>query len=58
MESLTDVGRGVPSRLPDRPPSCLFAATPVIRSAESGEEWSWCFVDEVAFVIEPGDVTA
>ena len=22
---------------------------PVVRSAEPGEEWSWCYVDEVAF---------
>jgi hypothetical protein len=26
----------------------------IARSAEPGEEWSWCFVDEVAFVVEPG----
>jgi uncharacterized UBP type Zn finger protein len=24
---------------------------PIIRSLEPGEEWSWCFVDEVAMVI-------
>jgi hypothetical protein len=24
---------------------------PVMRSAEPGEEWSWCFVDEVAFQV-------
>jgi hypothetical protein len=24
----------------------------VARSAEPGEEWSWCYVDEVAFVVE------
>jgi hypothetical protein len=24
----------------------------IVRSAEPGEEWSWCFVDEVAFVID------
>jgi Zn-finger in ubiquitin-hydrolases and other protein len=24
---------------------------PVARSAEAGEDWSWCYVDEVAFVI-------
>jgi hypothetical protein len=24
---------------------------PIARSAEPGEDWSWCFVDEVAFVI-------
>jgi hypothetical protein len=27
---------------------------PIARSAEPGEDWSWCFVDEVAFVVEPG----
>jgi hypothetical protein len=25
---------------------------PIIKSAEPGEDWSWCFVDNVAFVIE------
>jgi hypothetical protein len=25
----------------------------VIRSAEPGEDWSWCYQDEVAFVIRP-----
>jgi uncharacterized UBP type Zn finger protein len=24
---------------------------PVARSAEPGEEWSWCYEDEVAFVV-------
>ena len=24
---------------------------PVIRSAEPGEDWSWCYVDEVGFVL-------
>jgi uncharacterized UBP type Zn finger protein len=24
---------------------------PIARSAEPGETWSWCFVDEVAFVV-------
>jgi hypothetical protein len=24
---------------------------PVARSAEPGENWSWCYVDEVAFVV-------
>lgn len=24
---------------------------PIIRSAEPGEEWSWCYVDEVGFVL-------
>ena len=25
---------------------------PIVRSAEPGEEWSWCYVDEVAFVLQ------
>ena len=28
-------------------------AHPIARSAESGEDWSWCFVDELAFVVAP-----
>jgi Zn-finger in ubiquitin-hydrolases and other protein len=24
---------------------------PIARSAEPGEDWSWCYVDEVAFII-------
>jgi Zn-finger in ubiquitin-hydrolases and other protein len=28
---------------------------PIARSAEPGEDWSWCFVDEVAFVIATED---
>jgi hypothetical protein len=24
---------------------------PIIRSAEPGEDWSWCYVDEVMFVL-------
>jgi Zn-finger in ubiquitin-hydrolases and other protein len=24
---------------------------PIARSAERGENWSWCYVDEVAFVV-------
>ena len=27
------------------------SAHPIVRSAEPGEDWSWCFVDETAFVI-------
>jgi Zn-finger in ubiquitin-hydrolases and other protein len=26
---------------------------PIVRSAQPGEDWSWCFVDEIAFVVEP-----
>jgi uncharacterized UBP type Zn finger protein len=24
---------------------------PIIRSIEPGEDWSWCYVDEIAFVL-------
>ena len=27
------------------------AAHPIIRSLEPGETWSWCFVDEIAFIL-------
>lgn len=27
---------------------------PIIRSVEPGERWSWCYVDQVVFEIEPG----
>lgn len=39
---------------PNRHASAHFTAVahPVIRSIEPGEQWSWCFVDEVAFVVE------
>jgi uncharacterized UBP type Zn finger protein len=26
---------------------------PIARSAEPGEDWSWCYVDNVAFVVKP-----
>ena len=26
---------------------------PVLHSAEPGEDWSWCVIDEVAFVVTP-----
>jgi hypothetical protein len=25
---------------------------PIVTSLEPGEDWSWCFVDEVAFVVK------
>ena len=28
-------------------------AHPIARSVEPGEDWSWCFVDEVMFVLSP-----
>ena len=27
---------------------------PIARSVEPGEDWSWCYVDEVMFVVAPG----
>jgi hypothetical protein len=24
---------------------------PIVRSAEPGEDWSWCYADEVSFVV-------
>ena len=27
------------------------AEHPIMRSVEPGEEWSWCVIDEVAFVV-------
>lgn len=29
------------------------AGHPIVRSAELGEDWSWCYADEVAFLAEP-----
>jgi hypothetical protein len=33
-----------------------FAATthPIVRSAEPGEDWSWCYIDQVAFRLASG----
>jgi uncharacterized UBP type Zn finger protein len=38
---------------PNRHATAHYHATqhPIIRSAEPGEEWSWCYVDEIAFVL-------
>jgi len=27
---------------------------PIIRSAQPGEDWSWCYVDELAFQVTAG----
>ena len=34
------------------------AGHPIARSAEPGEDWSWCYVDEVAFVVDPAEDVA
>ncbi len=31
---------------------------PIARSAEAGESWAWCFVDEVPFVVTPDGLRA
>lgn len=38
---------------PNRHARAHFHATshPIIRSAEPGEDWSYCFLDDVAFVL-------
>jgi uncharacterized UBP type Zn finger protein len=38
---------------PNRHATAHFRETshPIIRSAEPGEDWSWCYVDEIAFVL-------
>jgi uncharacterized UBP type Zn finger protein len=28
---------------------------PIVRSAQPGETWCWCYLDELAFEIEPAD---
>ena len=39
---------------PNRHATAHFHETshPIIRSAEPGETWSWCYVDEIAFELE------
>lgn len=39
---------------PNRHATAHFRETghPLIRSAEPGESWSWCYVDDVAFLDE------
>jgi ferredoxin-NADP reductase len=32
-------------------PEDVEVSHPIIRSAEPGEDWSWCYVDEVGFVV-------
>ena len=41
---------------PKRHATAHFHATghPIVRSAEPGEDWSWCYEDEVMFRVRPG----
>ena len=38
---------------PNRHATAHFRADghPVVKSAEPGEDWSWCYIDEAAFVL-------
>jgi uncharacterized UBP type Zn finger protein len=42
---------------PNRHATAHFRTTahPLIRSAEPDEAWAWCYVDDVPFVLGPGD---
>jgi hypothetical protein len=31
----------------------LTSGHPIVRSAEPGEDWSWCYVDELMFRLRP-----
>ena len=41
---------------PNRHATAHFQSTghPVVRSAEPGEDWSWCYADELMFRLRPG----
>jgi uncharacterized UBP type Zn finger protein len=41
---------------PNRHASAHYRSSghPIIRSAEPGEDWSWCYVDEVALMLSAG----
>ena len=41
---------------PNRHATAHHAATghPIVRSAQPGEEWSWCYEDQLMFVVRPG----
>ena len=36
----------------------LEASHPIVRSAQPGENWSWCFLDEVGFVVATSGATS
>ena len=41
---------------PNKHATAHFESTghPIVRSAERGEDWSWCYADEVMFVLRHG----
>jgi hypothetical protein len=32
---------------------CTETGHPIVRSAQPGEDWSWCYEDNVAFIVKP-----
>ncbi len=34
------------------------SAHPIVQSMEPGEEWSFCYLDDVAFIVEVGEASA
>jgi hypothetical protein len=45
-------GAATTPRCSTRPRHAESDSHPLIRSLQPGEEWSWCFVDELGMVIE------
>ena len=41
---------------PNKHATAHFESTghPIVRSAEPGEDWSWCYADELMFVLRHG----
>src|SRR4029450_4454691 len=46
-------GRGHPTLTRRAPAQPGESGHPIIRSAEPGEDWSWCYIDEIAFAAVP-----
>jgi hypothetical protein len=45
---------GVPNReMANSDLRVLVALSAIAFSAEPGEDWSWCYLDEVAFAVRP-----
>jgi hypothetical protein len=54
LRRCTECGQiGCCDNSPNRHATAHFHATghPIIRSVEPGEDWYWCYVDELAFVL-------
>ena len=58
LRRCTECGQiGCCDNSPNRHASAHFDATghPIIRSVEPGEDWYWCYVDELVFLLAGGD---